>query len=348
MARTLLACLLLTCSSLLISQESSSPPIEVPSNSMVCAKVAPVYPPLARQARIQGTVVLKAIIGKEGSVENLQLISGHPMLAPAAIEAVRQWKYQPYRIDGRAVEVATEVRVNFELANDPATEGGLVSNARLGECQGCVRTTEMIMRGLRIQKVDPIYPPQAISAHVAGSVSLDVHIDQAGLVQQVTLITGHPMLAPAAIEAVRQWRYRPFELNGKPRDVQIQVWLNFQFSPNNPSETLITEGMPPQGMALPPQRVRVSSGVEQGLLVSKISPEYPPDAREQHIQGQVVLKALIGKEGAVENLELISGDPALATASIDAVRQWRYRPYLLNGQPVVVETQIVVNFTLQD
>lgn len=78
-------------------------------------QVKPVYPPLARQARIQGTVMLQAIIGKDGSIENLRLVSGHPMLAPAAIEAVRQWRYRPYTLNREPVEVQTEITVNFVL-----------------------------------------------------------------------------------------------------------------------------------------------------------------------------------------------------------------------------------------
>ena len=78
-------------------------------------EVKPVYPPLARQARIQGTVMLQAVIGKDGRIENLQAISGHPMLSPAAIEAVRQWRYRPYTLNGEPVEVETEITVNFVL-----------------------------------------------------------------------------------------------------------------------------------------------------------------------------------------------------------------------------------------
>lgn len=77
--------------------------------------VKPVYPPLARQARIQGTVMLQAVIGKDGRIENLQVMSGHPMLSPAAMEAVRQWRYRPYTLNGEPVEVETEITVNFVL-----------------------------------------------------------------------------------------------------------------------------------------------------------------------------------------------------------------------------------------
>jgi TonB family protein len=96
------------------------------------------------------------------------------------------------------------------------------------------------------------------------------------------------------------------------------------------------------------QRVRVSQGVIQGLIVTKVPPVYPPDARSARIQGTVVLKALISPTGDVESLSLISGHPMLAPAAIEAVKQWKYRPYLLNGNAVTVDTEITVNFTLSE
>jgi protein TonB len=95
-----------------------------------------------------------------------------------------------------------------------------------------------------------------------------------------------------------------------------------------------------------PQRVRVSSGVSSGLLIRKVSPNYPPLARQARIQGTVVLQAQISKDGSIQNLQLVSGHPMLAPAAIEAVKQWKYKPYLLNGEPVEVETQVQVNFTL--
>ena len=95
-----------------------------------------------------------------------------------------------------------------------------------------------------------------------------------------------------------------------------------------------------------PQRVRVSSGVSTGLLIRKVPPTYPPLARQARIQGVVILQAQISKDGTIQNLQLISGHPMLAPAAIEAVKQWRYKPYLLNGEPVEVDTQVQVNFTL--
>jgi len=91
----------------------------------------------------------------------------------------------------------------------------------------------------------------------------------------------------------------------------------------------------------------VSSGVMQGLLIQQVVPVYPPLARATHTEGTVILTATISKSGRIENLRVVSGSPMLAQAALDAVSQWRYRPYLLNGQPVEVETTVNVVFRLE-
>jgi protein TonB len=80
-------------------------------------KIEPQYPPLARAARVQGEVVLSAIIDSNGQINNLQLVSGHPMLVPAAIAAVKQWRYKPYLLNGQPVEVETTITVIFSLSS---------------------------------------------------------------------------------------------------------------------------------------------------------------------------------------------------------------------------------------
>jgi TonB family protein len=223
-------------------------------SAQIITKVAPVYPPLARQARIQGTVVLKVQISKSGDVESLQLVSGHPMLAPAAIEAVKQWKYKPFLLNGEAVEVETSVTVNFALSDKPAAENeGVAGDAPGGVPSG-----------------------------------------------QTEGVTGGSSTSGDAPHPAKPWR------------------------------------------------IRVSQGVSQKLLVTKVPPQYPADARDQHIQGVVVMKVNIDKEGNVYKVEVISGHPLLAPAAIEAVKQWKYEPYLLNGTPVEMETQVTVNLTLAE
>lgn len=98
--------------------------------------------------------------------------------------------------------------------------------------------------------------------------------------------------------------------------------------------------------AATPTKIRVSQGVAQGLLIHQVKPAYPALARQARIQGAVILQAVISKDGSIQGLKVVSGHPMLAPAAVDAVKQWRYKPYFLNGEPVEVETQITVNFTL--
>jgi TonB family protein len=90
--------------------------------------------------------------------------------------------------------------------------------------------------------------------------------------------------------------------------------------------------------------VRISQGVSQGLLIKRVQPKYPPTALAVRAQGAVQIEATINKEGNVTNLKVLSGDPVLARAALEAVHQWRYKPYYLDGEPVEIQTQITVNF----
>jgi protein TonB len=98
--------------------------------------------------------------------------------------------------------------------------------------------------------------------------------------------------------------------------------------------------------AATPQRIRVGGNVIQANLTKKITPTYPPLAKQARIQGTVRFTAIIGKDGSIQNLQLISGHPLLVESARQAVTQWQYKPTLLNGEPVEVVTTIDVNFTL--
>ena len=102
----------------------------------------------------------------------------------------------------------------------------------------------------------------------------------------------------------------------------------------------------PKLAAVQPKRIRVALGVTRGLLIRIIEPTYPLLARQARVQGEVVLKAIVTREGDIKELELISGHPMLAPAAIAAVKQWHYRPFLLNGEPIEVETMVTVTFNL--
>ena len=92
------------------------------------------------------------------------------------------------------------------------------------------------------------------------------------------------------------------------------------------------------------KRVRISSGVAEGLIRHKVDPVYPQKARENHITGDVLLKAVIDRQGNITNIELVRGDPILAESAIKAVKQWKYRPYILNGEAIEAETTVKIQY----
>ena len=109
------------------SVEVAPPPPSAPAHPLrlshwaegnLIYRVQPIYPPIARQARIQGTVELRAIVSQAGTIENLAVVSGHPMLVKSALEAVRQWRYRPYLLNSEPIEVETDITVNFVLSGN--------------------------------------------------------------------------------------------------------------------------------------------------------------------------------------------------------------------------------------
>jgi protein TonB len=100
----------------------------------------------------------------------------------------------------------------------------------------------------------------------------------------------------------------------------------------------------PAASPKPPLKLRVSSGVAEGLIVRKVNPKYPPEARKNHIQGDVILQMTIDKQGNITNVNVVKGEPILADAAVEAVKQWKYKPYLLKGEPVEVETTVLIKF----
>ena len=144
------------------------------------------------------------------------------------------------------------------------------------------------------------------------------------------------------MDAVKQWKYTPTLLSGEPVEMSTQVTLSFSLAGGSQDEaaaprTSTTRELPP---------IRIAGNVTQAKLLHRVDAVYPPIAKAANVQGTVVLRAIIAKDGTVKQLELISGPPMLTDAAMDAVRQWTYQPTRLYGEPVEVETTVSITFTL--
>jgi len=335
------AWLLLHCGMVAVAQVSTEPlrVSEGVMQALLVHKVRPQYP-TEPSVRIRGTVVLRAVIGKEGDVENLQLVSGNPMLVGAAIDAVRQWKYRPYLLNGIPATVETAIHVDLAPPEQSAPQGNAPETI-----SGTVEVPSETVQGLIVRKVAPLYPPLARQARIQGTVVLTIVISKDGDVRDTKLVSGHPMLAPAAIEAVKQWRYKPYIADNQPLELATTVQIKFMIAGGPDGE--VPRARADWHLSLHgPQFMRVSEDVMRGLLDEKVDPEYPADAKEKHIEGTVVLNVDVDDDGNVGRVELVSGHPVLAAAAMDAVLQWKYRPFVSNGAPMAVETTVQVKFAL--
>jgi TonB family protein len=183
-------------------------------------QVDPIYPEKARQARVGGAIILEVETDIFGRVRNTRILRSIPLLDQAAIDSVRQWVYEPLKIDGKPRGVIFTVTVRFNLvdgANMPAPR-------KDGEP---LRLTGDVKGPKLIKQVDPIYPEVAKQSRVEGTVIMEVTTDMYGRVRDLKVLRSIPLLDQAAIDAVRQWVYDPPIINGKPISVTFAVSVVF-------------------------------------------------------------------------------------------------------------------------
>jgi len=189
----------------------------------------------------------------------------------------------------------------------------------------------------RVSGALPIYPKAGVKEQPGGVVAMDVKVDTAGAVSHVKVLSGDPVLARAAEQAVGKWKYHPVTVGQHAIAVNGNVLLTFDPAKNPP----VREG------GEWPFRAVTCSGTQEQLL-HRVEPEYPKVAKAAHVQGDVVLDILIDKEGKVSDLKVVSGHPLLIQSAMDAVRQWRYRPYIIGGEPVAVDGRVTVKFQIPE
>jgi len=192
------------------------------------------------------------------------------------------------------------------------------------------------------------YPLAARRDGIQGEVMVEVLVSETGDVEKTEVLSGDPILADAAVQAAKMFKFKPFFRNGKP----VKVWTKMPF--DFQSGALMTDASgakansaPSSGMAGDSsQRVFLSEKLIAGSIIHKVRPIYPELAKARRVEGSVTLEAVIGKDGRIKDIKPISGPKLLIPAAVEAVQQWIYKPYTLGGQPVEVDTRINVNFTL--
>ena len=189
--------------------------------------------------------------------------------------------------------------------------------------QAPVRVGGDIKPPVRTEYVAPVYPLIAQQARVEGVVILELLIGTDGSVRQARLLRQSALLDGAAVEAAKKWRYTPTLLNGTPTEVLTTVTVTFNLSRSMQPAVIVDAAEMVQPPALP-----VSAPADPKVIVVPA--------------GYAIVDVTVGKDGTVREAKLIKGDEKLAAAALDAVRQWRYPPTLLNGVPIEVKMTVLV------
>ena len=313
------------------------------SGSQVLHRTAVRYPRLALQRGVQGSVSVEVKLDSTGNVNDAHVLSGPDELRSAVLQSVLEWHFTR-----DAANSTRQVQISFELTTK-GVEGGVVGGVtggvvrgvvggvpggisesvpgptvayRDGELLNSLPVTRIMVLGLSDQSRDELLSSLPIHE---GDILNSENIDK----------------AEAAVKAF---------------DAHLTMrWL---LGMNGGRTLLISApGVPPPpppppppsaaGTENSPQRIKVGSNVQSLMIVNKVPPVYPALAKSAGVQGVVRLAAVIAKDGTIQELHSLSGPALLIQSAMDAVRQWMYKPTLLNGEPVAVETTIDVNFTLQ-
>jgi TonB family protein len=184
-----------------------------------------LYSPEALEKRVEGRVVIELSLDQNGRVYDAMVISGPQELRRAALLSVLQWQYSKEM----SLPAKMVVTIRFEL---PSAESAVpqAASSNSAPAPKRIRVGSAVQHARLVRQVTPQYPALARQARVQGTVQLKVSINPLGAVQVIGVVGGHPLLIPAAIEAVKQWEYNPVLLNGVPVDVETTVDVAFSLS----------------------------------------------------------------------------------------------------------------------
>lgn len=208
-----------------------------------------------------------------------------------------------------------------------------------------IRKSEGQLRPTATNRVAPEYPVDAKTNKVEGDVVVEVTISEEGNVINAKAISGDQVFIQPTLDAVKKWTFSPTKVNDKPTKVSGVLSFRFKLeSPNfsTPSKAKQTDTLPTQTV------IRRSEGVLRGIAVDKSYPTYPAEAKEQKVEGDVVIEVTIDEEGKVSSTRPVSGHELLKDVAEKAAKEWTFKPTSLDGKPVKVTGVITFRFLLDE
>jgi TonB family protein len=262
-----------------------------------------------------GRAIVGIVIAADGSVRSATTAAG---VSREAAAAARNWQFEPGP-DGRAS------LLGFNLTPGNTSGATDVPTVRIGG---------NVPPPVKVRDVKPAYPEEARQAGLQGVQILEVSVAPSGEVLDARALRGQLGLVQAAIDAVLQWEFTPWD--GTERRI-MTVTVNFALDPN--------AGGRPSTWA--PGALRVGGNIKPPAKFRDVKPVYPQEAQDARVQGVVIFEILVGPDGLVKDARVLRSIPLLDQAAEEAVRQWQFTPTLVNGNPVPLIMTVTVNFTLQ-
>ena len=359
--------------------------------------IDPVYPEEALKAKVGGVVIIEATTDPKGRVAKTKVLRSIPLLDQAAVDAVKQWVYEPLVEDGRPREITFTVTVRFDPDKEKAkaspvgveggVEGGVVggvvggvsggvmggvtggvqggvekgvSGAVVGGVmggvitvpkqksdefeKGAVRAVGNIKPPRLVKSVDPVYPEEAKKKKISGIVILEARTSETGDVEGVLVLRSVPGLDEAAIAAVKQWKYEPMLINGKPQKVVFTVTVRFML---DGEKEALAAAHRKKAEEFARGAVKAVGEIEPPKAIKIVDPVYPEAARQERVEGVVILSVKTDESGQVIDAMVLRSIPPLDAAAIAAVKQWVYEPTVIDGKPVKMVFTVTVRFQLQ-
>jgi TonB family protein len=296
--------------------------------------VPPEYPPLARLAHVQGDVSFTVIVDENGEVTDIKLLSGHPLLVKAAMDAVSQWKY----MKPATAPMHFELTVRFELPKD--TKGVPRQPAVQPRLQSLVpvEATPQIPPLKLLKIVDPVYPQEAKQRRMQGNVVLSVVVEKGGKVTNIETVSGPKELIAPALDAVKQWEYEP------PAKAPILATVTMYFSLADDAVTFQTEAR-----GLLEGQDESNYGVPRHISnppmpVYKPEPRCPSEAGKA-CNGTLTVWITVDPEGKVTETRVSKSlGPIVDKVALDTVRTWRFHPATEDGKPVTKQVVLEITF----
>jgi TonB family protein len=204
-----------------------------------------------------------------------------------------------------------------------------------------VRVSAGVMAGQVLTRVNPIYPAEAKANHVEGPIVLHAVISKTGEVRDLDVVSGPDDLRTSAIDAIQQWTYRPYLLNGEPTEVETTITVNYKLedpadsqSPNDESAS----GVVPK---------KIGGGVSAPVLIYSVPPEYSEQAKKEKVGGTVLVNFWVDEQGRTKHVRVLRGvGDGLDEKALEAVKQYKFSPAMEGGKPVLVELKTEVNFKI--